>query len=177
MNESLKKRKNVPLPEISDYTGLQKWKMISNHSIKGTGIGVVSGTILGLLLKLLQTVTGIKVYTLLLNVDFIPYVGIIHWPEWIEFIFHLLVSCLIGIVYVMLINLFKLKGISVWLVSLALTLPAFFLYFPLSSLAIKDVPAPHNVTAILLWLFGHLIYGASIPLLYLGSEILKKKYN
>ncbi|XXM73380.1 hypothetical protein ACQ0QQ_05670 [Lysinibacillus sphaericus] len=151
--------------------------MNSSHAIKGAGIGIMSGILLGLLLKLLQAVTGIKVYILLLNVDFLPYIGSIHWPEWIEFIFHLIVSCLIGIIFVFIIHRFKLAGMSLWITSFVLTLPAFLLYFPLSSLAIKDVPSPHDATAILLWLFGHLVYGASIPLLYPAIESHKRKTN
>ncbi|OIU72362.1 hypothetical protein [Rossellomorea aquimaris] len=151
--------------------------MNSSHAIKGIGIGIVSGILLGLLLKLLQALTGIKVYILLLNVDFLPYIGSIQWPEWIEFIFHLIVSCLIGIVFVMIIHRFKLAGMAVWITSFALTMPAFLLYFPLSSLAIKDVPAPHDPSAILLWLLGHLVYGASIPLLYPAIENPKRKNN
>lgn len=151
--------------------------MNSKESLKGIFIGIVSGILLGLTLKLLQGLTGIKVYILLLNVDFIPYLGAVQWPELMEFIFHLIVSCLIGMVFVMIVHRFKLAGISVWITSFALSLPAFLLYFPLSSLAIKDVPAPHDPTAILLWLTGHLVYGASIPLLFLAIENHKGKTN
>lgn len=52
-------------------------------------IGLISGILLGLFLKLVENITGILVYTLLLNIDFIPGVGAIKWTEPIEFIFHL----------------------------------------------------------------------------------------
>lgn len=64
---------------------------------RGIWAGFWSGIILGFFLKALQGLTDIKVYTLLLNVDFIAYIGDIIWPEWIQFLFHLLVSLAIGL--------------------------------------------------------------------------------
>ena len=49
--------------------------------LKGLWIGFWSGLILGLLLKWIQSVTGEQVYTLLLNVDFIPLIGDVQWSE------------------------------------------------------------------------------------------------
>ena len=53
----------------------------------GISIGMFSGIILGLCLKWIEWLTGKQVYTLLLNVDFIPIIGPIQWPEWVEFVF------------------------------------------------------------------------------------------
>ncbi|WP_341984148.1 hypothetical protein [Rossellomorea oryzaecorticis] len=133
--------------------------------MKGIGIGIASGILLGMILKSLQSLTGINVYILLLNVDFIPYLGDVRWAEWVEFLFHLIISCLIGIIFVKLVHQFKLTGRAVWILSFALTLPAFFLYFPLSYLAIKEVPGIYDPSGIALWFLGHLVYGVSLPLL------------
>jgi hypothetical protein len=149
--------------------------MTSKHYMKGIGIGIASGILLGMVLKFLQSLTGINVYILLLNVDFIPYLGDVRWAEWVEFLFHLIISCLIGILFVKLIHQFKLTGRAIWILSFALTLPAFLLYFPLSSLAIKEVPGILDPPGISLWFIGHLVYGASLPFLYLVIQKRRKK--
>ncbi|NQD68651.1 hypothetical protein HP456_22345, partial [Bacillus haikouensis] len=136
--------------------------MTSKEYIKGTGIGIASGTLLGLILKFLQSLTGIKVYALLLNVDFIPYMGKVRWSEWEEFLFHLFISCIIGIIFTISIHHFNLSGRMIWALAFIVTLPAFLFYFPLSFMAIKEVPSPYDSGGIFLWLIGHLVYGVSL---------------
>ncbi|WP_374056560.1 hypothetical protein [Rossellomorea sp. FM04394] len=132
----------------------------------GTIIGLVSGTLLGLFLKWMQGMTGIKVYVLLLNVDFIPVFGDKDFPEWMEFLFHLVISCVIGVVLVYMMERLNVSGKGAWILSFALTAPTVFLYFPLSYLAIKDVPGLLYGEAIILWTAGHLLYALSLPPLY-----------
>ncbi|MCA0148782.1 hypothetical protein LCD52_08200 [Rossellomorea vietnamensis] len=120
---------------------------------------------LGLFLKWIQGLTGIKVYVLLLNVDFIP-VFASTLPEWLEFSFHLLVSCGIGLVFVFLMEKLNVSERGAWILSLLLTFPTVFLYFPLSYLAVQDVPGLFDGMAITLWTIGHLLYGLSLPPLY-----------
>ncbi|TDL35168.1 hypothetical protein E2R51_05470 [Jeotgalibacillus sp. S-D1] len=132
--------------------------------MKGSVIGILSGIILGALLKWFEAVTSVKIYTLLLNVDFIPIVGNYIWPEWIEFIFHLIISIIIGIIFLVILNKIGNTVKNQFFVAFALTIPTIFLYFPLAALAIKDVPAPLNGFAFTLWTIGHLGYALSIPL-------------
>ncbi|CAN7444950.1 hypothetical protein [Rossellomorea sp. LjRoot5] len=131
----------------------------------GSAIGLISGTILGLFLKWMQGLTGIKVYVLLLNVDFIPLFAST-LPEWLEFSFHLLISCGIGLVFVYLMEKLNVSERGAWLLSLLLTFPIVFLYFPLSYLAVQDVPRFLDGTALTIWTIGHLLYGLSLPPLY-----------
>ncbi|PFA68902.1 hypothetical protein CN378_05320 [Bacillus sp. AFS015802] len=132
----------------------------------GTAVGIISGIILGLFLKWMQGLTGIKVYILLLNVDFIPVFASKHLPESLEFFFHLLISCVIGVAFVYLLEKLTISSKGAWLLSLLLTFPTVFLYFPLSYMAVKEVPGMLNGTAILLWTAGHLVYALSLPPLY-----------
>ncbi|MCA1062223.1 hypothetical protein QTG56_18935 [Rossellomorea sp. AcN35-11] len=132
----------------------------------GTVIGLVSGTLLGLFLKGMQSITGILVYVLLLNVDFIPVIGDIDWSEWMEFVFHLSISCIIGIGFAVLMDRMKISRSGAWLLSFLLTAPTVLLYFPLSYLAIKDVPGLWDREAIMLWTAGHILYALSLPPLY-----------
>ncbi|KRD84317.1 hypothetical protein ASE51_16520 [Bacillus sp. Root147] len=139
----------------------------------GISIGMLSGIILGLCLKWIEWLTGKQVYTLLLNVDFIPIIGPIQWPEWVEFVFHLLIAVVIGIVFVYIVG--KLNNMSIRkivLCSFLLTLPTIPLYFPLTLLALKPTPAVDDAVAIFYWTAGHLIFAAA---LVLGYIILKRR--
>lgn len=144
---------------------------------KGAAIGILSGFVLGLFLKWVESFSSIKVYTLLLNIDFIPVLGDYIWPEWVEFFFHLIISVLIGIIFIILLsktnNTFKRRMVY----SFFLTFPTIFLYFPLSILAIKDVPSISNMAAFSWWSAGHLLYFISIPFFYwmLSSNIHEKR--
>lgn len=139
----------------------------------GISIGMLSGIILGLCLKWIEWLTGKQVYTLLLNVDFIPIIGPIQWPEWVEFVFHLLIAAAIGIVFVYIVG--KLNNMSIRkivLYSFLLTLPTIPLYFPLTLLALKPTPAVDDAVAIFYWTAGHLVFTAA---LVFGYIILKRR--
>lgn len=129
---------------------------------QGAVTGLISGTVLGLFLKLVETITNLKVYTLLLNIDFI-YIGYI--PEILEFIVHLAVSVMIGIIFVFLTHFLKLVKVKQQvLLSCFLTVPTVFLYFPLTILSIKETPELLDFTAILWWTLGHLLYALILPI-------------
>lgn len=131
-------------------------------------IGLMSGILLGLILKFIEHLTGVGVYTLLLNVDFIPIIGTIQWTEPVEFLFHVIISIIIAFIFVKLIYYFQL-GTSfskLLLLSFVLSLPTFGLYFILSELAIKEVPLWNDWIAFTYWSIGHLIYVWVLALLY-----------
>jgi hypothetical protein len=139
----------------------------------GISIGMLSGIILGLCLKWIEWLTGKQVYTLLLNVDFIPIIGPIQWPEWVEFVFHLLIAAAIGIVFVYIVGkLINMSIRKIVLCSFLLTLPTIPLYFPLTLLALKPTPAVDDAVAIFYWTAGHLVFTAA---LVFGYIILKRR--
>ena len=139
--------------------------------LKGLWIGFWSGLILGLLMKWMQQVTGVRIYELLLNVDFIPTIGQIDWSELTEFVFHLIISLVIGIVYVYLAKRRKYTFGQLTILSLILTLPTYVLFFPLSMLAVEaDVPGPADMEAFLYWILAHLTYAMLLPVLYKTFE-------
>ncbi|AIY05976.1 hypothetical protein Plano_2011 [Planococcus sp. PAMC 21323] len=139
--------------------------------LKGVWIGFWSGLILGLLLKWIQSVTGENVYTLLLNIDFIPIIGNVQWSEVTEFIFHMIVSLVIGIVFVFLAKRRKYTFGQLVILSLLISIPLPFLFFILSSLAVTaDVPAVNDWNAFLYWVFGHLTYSLLLSIFYKTFE-------
>jgi len=120
---------------------------------RGALAGLTAGVVLGLLLKMLQAMTGARVYTLLLNIDFVP----IRISELAEFMLHLAVSIPIGIIYFMLlrrIGRHVLLGISIGLIS-SLT------WIPLTLIS-ERVPDWNDFGALLLWLLGHALYGCML---------------
>ncbi|QBP41588.1 hypothetical protein [Paenisporosarcina antarctica] len=136
--------------------------------LKALYLGVVSGILLGLLLKLIESITTVRVYTLLLNIDFIPIIGGIAWGETVEFIFHVLVSIVIAFIFVYLVIRLRIEKsfTKLLFLSFILCLPTFFLYFLLSSLAIKEVPAWNDWLAFTYWSVAHLFYVWVLPVLY-----------
>lgn len=131
-------------------------------------IGVISGIVLGLLLKWIESVSGVGVYVLLLNVDFIPIIGPIEWPELMEFIFHVLISIIIAFVFIYVVVRLKTRDsfIKCWIISFILCLPNFGLYFLLSELAIKEVPAWNDWLAFTYWSIAHFVYTLILPILF-----------
>lgn len=129
--------------------------------------GIVSGVFLGLFLKVVQTLTGEKVYTLLLNIDFIPGLPP-QLPEWIEFSLHLAVSVVIGIFYIWWV---RRSGRPVRR-GIFLGAASSLLYLPLSPLSSR-VPDLNDAGAIFFWVLGHLLFGVLLGLY--GKYIHAKK--
>lgn len=148
--------------------------MTSSTVLKGSLAGITSGIIMGFFLKLTENATGQKVYILLLNVDFIPVIGKIQWTELIEFIFHLLVSLVLGLVFYHQSRKSKLRYWKRLGLVAALTLPALFLYFPLSVLDRKEVPAVDNWEAFLYWSLAHILFAFFLNHLYPVLEKWKR---
>lgn len=144
-------------------------------AIAGIASGLISGFLLGMLYKIIEIQWGVKIYTLLLNVDFIPLIGGIKWPEYIEFIFHLAVSALIGILYSYII---EKKGVSlsfmqqIW-AALLIIIPAIFLYFPLTVWAIKETVSPKDLFGFLLWGGGHILFAFFLALSFKFTRYCK----
>ncbi|WP_338592256.1 hypothetical protein V6669_07285 [Paenibacillus sp. Y5S-9] len=135
--------------------------------ISGILTGVLSGVILGFFLKVIQANTGEQVYTLLLNIDFVP--GLPPTlPEFIEFALHLIVSVVIGIYYLWWVRhsgrpMFK---------GILLGAASSLLYIPLSQLSPR-VPDLYDVAAILYWIVGHLLFGIMLGMC--GKYIMNAK--
>ncbi len=123
----------------------------------GATLGIVAGCVLGVFLKIVEQTTGEKVYTLLLNVDFIPHIPQ-PLPEPIEFVLHVLVSIGIGVGYIGLLQGIKFCRTHPKTVGLLLGVLAIPSFFPLTSLSTRT-PHPDDLIALLWWCAGHVLYG------------------
>ncbi len=120
---------------------------------QGLLAGLISGIVLGLVLKWIQYRTGSLVYTLLLNIDFIPLLPP-RLPEWLEFALHLVVALVLGVLFRWWITRWQ----HPWLAGLTLGFASSLLFFPLTMLSDR-VPAVQDWQAYMYWLSGHVLYG------------------
>ncbi|CAM3801061.1 hypothetical protein [Mesobacillus thioparans] len=120
--------------------------------------GLVSGIALGLFLKWIQDFTNLKVYTLLLNVDYVPIIKNIQLPEIIEFGLHLVISIMLALILNVYINRKSLKKAAIYRLVLRVSLIVGLLLYP-STLLSERTPSITDAYAFLVWMAGHWIYG------------------
>ncbi len=121
--------------------------------------GVISGIILAFFLKMVEEATTYQVYTLLLNVDYIPVLNRYDLPEIVEALLHLvisilLVACLQAVVIRKKIT--STRQIILW--SMVSCLFIGLALFPTTVLS-NRTPSLTSIPAWSYWLLGHLIYG------------------
>ncbi|EMR07255.1 hypothetical protein C772_00900 [Bhargavaea cecembensis DSE10] len=131
----------------------QKW------ILHGIGAGIISGMLLGAFLWAVEEQSGHSVYTLLMNVDYIPVVNAFTYPAPVEFLFHLIVSVILATVLLWLVRRMRMLGnrVIVWLVTVNTLIGA--LIWPVTSLSDRT-PAPGDWASFAWWLAGHALYGA-----------------
>ena len=120
--------------------------------------GLISGIVLGLFLKLVQSITSIKVYTLLLNVDYIPILKEFKLFEVVEFGLHMVIS--IGLAFVLNFYIIKksLGKEALHRFVIRVSLIVGLLLFPTTLLSERTPPIT-SAYAFLFWMAGHWIYG------------------
>ena len=135
--------------------------MMKHIVLKGSLAGIIAGLVLGLFLKWMETLSGSKVYTLLLNIDYIPF---LKFNEFGDFVLHLLVSIPLAIMLFLLALRFRwTRGIILRMVIFSFIVG--ILLYPLTLLS-ERTPAIDSVISISLWLIGHIIYGWTLGFIY-----------
>ncbi|MFA9557961.1 hypothetical protein ACERII_11695 [Evansella sp. AB-rgal1] len=132
--------------------------------------GVIAGIILGLLFKVMEEVWSIKVYTLLLNIDYFPIIKDIPFPEVIEFSFHMIVSVLLSCMIraVLFRKEMSYKAYINFIVFLCFLIG--LILFPTTALSTRTPPIT-QVEAWICWLLGHVLYGYVLSRLLLRKKI------
>ncbi|WP_243735065.1 hypothetical protein [Paenibacillus turpanensis] len=135
-----------------------------NSLLTGIIAGVVSGLALGLLFRAVERLFEVKVYTLLLNVDFVPFLPQ-PLPEWIEFMLHMAVSVFIGMLYSYLLgrSIRRSETPRPVLYAAAAALVTIPLFIPLTLLSDRT-PAITDMAAFAWWIAGHGAYGFILAL-------------
>ncbi|WP_338553625.1 hypothetical protein [Paenibacillus sp. KS-LC4] len=120
--------------------------------------GVGAGLLLGLFMKAVQQLTGQPVYTLLLNVDYIPLLKELALSELGEFALHLVVSALVGIGLALLFGIVRWPVVRQTYTAIAISLLIGLALFPTTLLSDRT-PSIGSGAAWTWWLAGHAVYG------------------
>lgn len=126
--------------------------------------GTIAGVALGLLLKLAQHATGHQVYTLLLNVDYIPVLGSLHLTEFWEFTLHLIVAVALAFLLTAIAIRYRLAGKEFIVLCIGINIGIAICYYPLTGLSGRTPPLT-SLPALAIWIGSHLLYGLLLGLL------------
>jgi len=131
--------------------------------------GISAGILLGLFLKIIEHITSLEVYTLLLNVDYVPLLNELKLSELVEFALHLVISILLSIALAIFLKQKNWsRRRSLFWVSLACLAVGLLLY-PTTVLSDRT-PELSDPAALLFWLAGHLLYGIALGWLLTSSR-------
>lgn len=131
--------------------------------------GIAAGILLGLFLKIIEHITLMEVYTLLLNVDYVPLLNELKLSELVEFALHLVISVLLSIALAIFLKQKNWsRRRSLFWVSLACLAVGLLLY-PTTVLSDRT-PELSDPAALLFWLAGHLLYGIALGWLLTSSR-------
>jgi magnesium-transporting ATPase (P-type) len=131
---------------------------------QGIFAGVASGIILGLFLKWIEQTTNHKVYTLLLNVDYIPLLMRLSLNESVEFALHLVISIVISLFFVWLLRRSRWSPRENFSFIVAISLLIGILLFPTTMLSTRT-PELTDFGALFYWIIGHVLYGGVLGFL------------
>ncbi|MED3728082.1 DUF6789 family protein [Priestia filamentosa] len=127
--------------------------------------GIISGIIMSVFLKGIEELTHLRVYTLLLNVDYIPLLKRVTSNEQLELILHLIVAVIVSVVWFVVlqkINLTKKKSRTA---TIMMAMCIGLLLYP-STIMSERTPSLSSLSSLGFWLLGHLIFGMLLSLFY-----------
>lgn len=128
--------------------------------------GMIAGLVLTLFLKVIQFMTGYKVYTLLLNIDYIPILNVFKFPEIVEVIFHLIVSVVLATVLILILRqLPTISSITIIALCIFVSFIIGGLYFP-TTIFSERTPPLSSLPSFFYWMVGHVLYGSILGILF-----------
>lgn len=137
-------------------------KTLFNRQVIITSI--IAGCLFGAFLKVVEKLTDSRVYTLLLNVDYIPIIKNFRFPEVIEFTFHLIISWLVTAIVCAIRNKYKWNNVKLMRNSVLIQLLIGCMLFPTTNFS-KRTPMITDFAALSWWLVGHIVYGLMVGIL------------
>lgn len=133
---------------------------------------IVTGTIFGFLALAVENKTNVKVYTLLMNVDYIPILKGFSFPVWVEFSYHLIVCIVITYALYFIARHVRWTKRQVFHVSIGVNVLIAFLLFPTTALS-ERTPSWTSIEALGWWVVLHAFYGVLVGIfliLMLGAK-------
>ncbi|WP_438311253.1 hypothetical protein [Sporosarcina sp. FA9] len=149
--------------------------MLSKQGIlKSILYGLLSGLFLTVFLKMVEMLTSNKVYTLLLNVDYFPFLNQYEFSEPVEVVFHLIISVALSVcLYILIIRLKINSRNKVIYLSTAVCFIVGIALFPTTALS-NRTPSITDMSSIFFWLVGHILYGYILGFLLVKSVPKRK---
>lgn len=146
-----------------------------NHLTKAALEGLLAAIVLTFFLKLVEYLSDYKVYTLLLNVDYIPFVNQFNFPEIVEVSFHLIVSIVLSVCLSIFIAYLKIElPNKVLLFYTGISFLIGLLLFPTTALSSRTPPIT-SIPSLTYWLAGHVLFGLILAILYIKREKFASK--
>jgi hypothetical protein len=143
--------------------------MIGNRFLLGTLFGTIAGSLLACFFYAIENVTKIRLYSFLVNIDFLPLPSTIINSPSIQFILHIIIAILLVVFADKLCSYYNHPYRISFLSNVLLS----FSFFPLYRLAvIKPFTSPLFIP-FALWFVGHLIFAVIVG--YFVSLMHKKK--
>lgn len=128
----------------------------------------VAGCLFGAFFKAVENLTGSRVYTLLVNVDYIPILKNYRFPEGIEFSFHLVISWFITAIVFAIRHKYKWNNVTLIKNSVLIQIFIGCMLFP-TTIFSNRTPTFTDYDALFWWLVGHVLYGIMV------GTLLRKK--
>ncbi|MEK3720737.1 hypothetical protein [Paenibacillus sp. FSL H8-0034] len=125
--------------------------------------GIGAGLFIGIFFRIVEFEWKIRVYTLLLNVDYVPVLRDLTLTEATEFSIHMIISAVVALVFYKLIRRKDYAKRIVQTFVLWSVIVGAVLY--LTTMLSSKTPAIYDVSAIAIWLVGHAMYGFLLALL------------
>lgn len=138
-------------------------------NFKAALAGIVSGISLGLILKLVEYITGLKVYTLLLNVDYVPVLRNYEMTELGEFALHLVISIILAIAIQAYLQKKEWDTRKKRRFITQLSISVGVILYPTTMLSDRT-PEFTSTYSFLTWIIAHALYGK-----VLGYTLVSKK--
>lgn len=143
--------------------------MIGNRLINWFIFGTIAGTLLACFFYWIERGLEIKLYTFLLNIDFLPLPDTIIYSVPVQFVMHLFIS----VILIAIIDILYERFSHPFLLSVIINAIMSFTFFPLYQMAISKPFFPPFFFPFTLWIIGHILYALLIG--YLVSYIHKKR--
>ncbi|WP_052455621.1 hypothetical protein [Bhargavaea cecembensis] len=155
-------------PEEREAMGNRRNKWIGRPA----AAGLAAGVFLGALLYAAEKATGLKVYTLLMNIDYVPVLKEYRFPAPVEFSFHLIVSVVLAVILFRIVLRFRWTGrrMAGWVTALNGIVGLGI--WPVTALS-ERTPALGDAAALGVWLAAHLLYGGVLAWMF--GRILRKE--
>lgn len=120
--------------------------------------GTAAGILLACFFYIPEVFLKIKLYTFLLNIDFLPLPDFIIFNEPLQFVLHIFIAIALIACVDMLCKVFY----HPFFVSLFINIIMSFTFFPLYSLAESKPFLPPLTVPFFIWLFGHILFSLLI---------------